>query len=165
MKESIIIKPLESKEATPYDLLLLADPSKEIVKEYVQRGDCFVAELNDKTVGVYVLLKTRPETIELVNIAVDEAYHNQGVGRLLLEDAFKRASELGAKVMEVGTGNSGISQLAFYQKNGFRITGIDRDFFIKHYDEEIHENGIQCRDMIRMSLDLSSRVFFKSSGD
>lgn len=36
----------------------------------------------------------------------------------------------------------------------FRITGIDRDFFIRHYDEEIFENGIQVIDMIRLSQDL-----------
>ncbi|MFC0472483.1 histidine phosphatase family protein [Halalkalibacter kiskunsagensis] len=32
--------------------------------------------------------------------------------------------------------------------------GVDMDFFIKHYPEEIFENGIQCRDMIRLSQDL-----------
>ena len=37
------------------------------------------------------------------------------------------------------------------QKCGFRITGIDIDFFIRCYQEEIFENGIQCRDMIRLT--------------
>jgi hypothetical protein len=44
--------------------------------------------------------------------------------------------------------------LALYQKCGFRIVGVDLDFFIRHYPEKIYENGIQCRDMIRLSLDL-----------
>lgn len=26
------------------------------------------------------------------------------------------------------------------------------DFFIKHYNEPIFENGIQCRDMVRLNL-------------
>lgn len=47
------------------------------------------------------------------------------------------------KTIEVGTGNSSIGQLALYQKCGFRITGVDRDFFIRHYIEEIFESGIQ----------------------
>ena len=57
----------------------------------------------------------------------------------------------GYKKIEIGTGNSSLGQLALYQKCGFRITGIDIDFFIRCYQEEIFENGIQCRDMIRLT--------------
>ncbi len=56
--------------------------------------------------------------------------------------------------MEIGTGNSSVNQLSLYQKCGFRITGIEHDYFTKHYEEEIVENGLLCRDMIRLSLDL-----------
>jgi hypothetical protein len=69
-------------------------------------------------------------------------------------DAVHRAKRNGYKTIEVGTGNSSIGQLALYQKCGFRITGIDRDFFIRHYEEDIFENDIQCRDMVRLSQDL-----------
>lgn len=57
---------------------------------------------------------------------------------------------MGFETVEIGTGNSSIDQLAFYQKCGFRIAAIDPDFFIRHYPEPIFENGIQCRDMIRL---------------
>ena len=69
-------------------------------------------------------------------------------------NAIEVAKSKGFKTIEVGTGNSSIEQLALYQKCGFRITGVDLDFFIRHYSEEIYENGIQCRDMIRLSKDL-----------
>ena len=59
-------------------LLLLADPSHEVVESYIHRGRCFIAELNGQIVGVYVLIDTRPLTVELVNIAVAE--HKQGMG-------------------------------------------------------------------------------------
>jgi ribosomal protein S18 acetylase RimI-like enzyme len=141
-------------EELPMELLLLADPSETIVKEYAARGECFVAELENKIVGVYVLLPTRPETIELVNVAVAEELHGRGIGKQLVVDAIKVAREKGYKTIEVGTGNSGVGQLALYQKCGFRIVGVDLDFFVRHYPEEIYENGIQCRDMIRLSQDL-----------
>lgn len=147
-----MLKKLQNASEAPMDLLLLADPSKTIVEEYLQRGECFIAELEGKTVGVYVVIKTRPETLELVNVAVDAAYQGQGIGKQLVLHALKVAAKMGAKTVELGTGNSGVSQLALYQKCGFRITGIDHDFFIRHYDEPIYENGIQCRDMIRLSL-------------
>jgi ribosomal protein S18 acetylase RimI-like enzyme len=148
------IRKLDSNEPLPMQLLLLADPSQKLVEEYLERGQCFIAKVNNQVIGVYVLLPTRPETVELVNIAVDEKYQGQGIGKQLVLHAIQTAKLQGYKTIEVGTGNSSMGQLALYQKCGFRITGIDRDFFIRHYTEEIFENGIQCRDMIRLSLDL-----------
>lgn len=148
------IRKLGMDEQPPFHLLLLADPSENLVREYISRGHCFVAEMNKDIVGVYVLLRTRPETIEIVNIAVEENHQGKGLGRQLLKHAIQNGKLLGAKTIEVGTGNSSVGQLALYQKCGFRITGVDRDFFVRHYSEEIYENGIQVKDMIRLSLDL-----------
>ncbi|MEC0168611.1 GNAT family N-acetyltransferase [Paenibacillus graminis] len=148
------IRKLHANEVPPYELLLLADPSRKLVEEYLQRGQCFIGSLNDQIIGVYVLLPTRPDTVELVNVAVDENHQGRGVGKRLVKHAAQIAAEWGYKTIEVGTGNSGIGQLALYQKCGFRITGIDRDFFIRHYNEEIFENGMQVIDMIRLSQDL-----------
>lgn len=135
-------------------LLLLADPSEPIVRSYLKRGECFVAENGAECMGVYVLLPTRPETVELVNVAVAEEWHGQGIGKQLVMHAIEQARLLRYKTIEVGTGNSGIGQLALYQKCGFRITGVDLDFFIRHYPDPIFENGIQCRDMVRLGQDL-----------
>lgn len=148
------IRKLTISEEPPMELLLLADPSLMIVEEYLNRGECFVAETNDRIIGVYVLLPTRPKTVELVNIAVVEEQHGKGIGKRLVMDAIKVAKTNGYKTIEIGTGNSSIGQLALYQKCGFRIIGVDVDFFIRHYPEAIYENGIQCRDMIRLSQDL-----------
>ncbi|HEY8415097.1 MAG TPA: hypothetical protein VIK99_04920 [Thermaerobacter sp.] len=74
---------------------------------------------------------------------------------LLIGHAIETARQQGYKTIEIGTGNSSIGQLALYQKFGFRITGIDRDFFVRRYRKPIWENGIQCRDMIRLSQDLT----------
>ncbi|MDN4494361.1 GNAT family N-acetyltransferase [Ureibacillus aquaedulcis] len=148
------IRKLDQNEKVPMELLLLADPLKEIVEGYIDRGDCFVAERDQQVVGVYVLLPTRPKTVEIVNIAVHEGLQGRGVGKLLIKDAIQVAMSRGYKTIEIGTGNSSIGQLALYQKCGFRIVGIEFDFFIKHYSEEIFENGLQCRDMIRLAKDL-----------
>ena len=148
------IRKLKSNENPPMDLLLLADPSPEIVEEYIKRGDCFIAEKVKQILGVYVLLPTRPNTVELVNVAVAKNHQGRGIGKQLVMNAIQTAKIKGYKIIEVGTGNSSIDQLALYQKCGFRIIGVELNFFIKHYEEEIFENGIQCRDMIRLSLDL-----------
>ncbi|WP_019153118.1 GNAT family N-acetyltransferase [Robertmurraya massiliosenegalensis] len=151
------IRKLSINEEPPMELLLLADPSSDLVKDYVKRGECFVAEKEQEMIGSYVLLPTRPETVELVNIAVAESKQGNGIGKLLVLDAIKRAKEQGYKTMEVGTGNSSVGQLALYQKCNFRIVGVDRDFFTRHYVDKIFENDIWCRDMIRLSQDLLSK--------
>lgn len=148
------IRKITQADEFPYDLLLLADPSREIVEEYVKRGDCYGAYLNDEVIGEYVLIRTRPETVEIVNVAVREDYQGRGIGKKLVLHAIESAQRENMKTVEIGTGNSGVQQLALYQKCGFRIVGVDPDFFVRHYDEEIYENGIQCRDMVRLRLEL-----------
>ncbi|WP_419392558.1 GNAT family N-acetyltransferase [Cytobacillus praedii] len=149
------IRRLNTTEKAPMNLLLLADPSRKLVEDYVNRGECYVFEKNKEIIGVYVLLSTRPETVELVNVAVSEIEQGNGIGKKLILDAIHRSKEKGYKTIEIGTGNSSVGQLALYQKCGFRITGVDTDFFIRHYEEDIFENGIWCRDMIRLSQDLN----------
>ncbi|MBB6693354.1 GNAT family N-acetyltransferase [Cohnella xylanilytica] len=148
------IRNLHSGEAPPMELLLLADPSRKLVEEYLSRGETYVAVEDHRTVGVYVLLPTRPDTVELVNVAVAEELHGRGIGKSLVRHAVQTAKARGYRTLEVGTGNSSIGQLALYQKCGFRIVGVDIDFFTRHYEEEIYEDGIPCRDMIRLSQDL-----------
>ncbi|TRZ38566.1 GNAT family N-acetyltransferase [Niallia circulans] len=137
-------------ETAPIKLLLSADPSHEHINDYLRRGNCYVAEDDSKLQGVYVLLPTKPGTVELVNIAVEDTLQNRGIGKLLVKDATRRARLEGFKKIEVGTGNSSVDQLAFYQKCGFRIVGVEFDFFAD-YEDEIIENGIKCRDMIRLA--------------
>jgi len=154
---SVVIERI-SKEAIPKSLLLLADPSERQIDAYVQRGLTYVAKQEDNIIGVYVILETRPKTMEIMNIAVVEHMQGKGIGKRLLKHAIEAAKEYGVSKLEVGTGNSSVSQLALYQKCGFRIFSIDFDYFSKHYEEEIIENGIVCRDMIRLAMELKTKV-------
>ena len=151
---NVEIRKLSAGEQPPMELLLLADPSVKLVEEYLKRGECYVAALSNEIVAEYVLLPTRPETVEIVNVAVAETHQGRGIGKLLVQHAIQTAAMLGYKTIEIGTGNSGVGQLALYQKCGFRMTGIDKDFFVRHYEEAIFENGIQVVDMVRLSQDL-----------
>ncbi|WP_418304199.1 GNAT family N-acetyltransferase [Paenibacillus bovis] len=152
----ISIEILSSEQFPPMELLLSADPSPAIIQDYLSRGQCYIARQDQTIIGVYVLLPTRPKTVELVNVAVAESHQKQGIGKQLVQHAIQTAREQHYHTIELGTGNSGVSQLALYQKCGFRIVGVDPDFFVRHYEEPIYENGIQCRDMIRLMQDLHS---------
>ncbi|AYJ88728.1 GNAT family N-acetyltransferase [Bacillus safensis] len=152
----IHIRPLSGDQSVPMDLLLLADPSKEKVLTYVQSGSCYVAYHEQDVIGVYVLLSLSQQTVEIINVAVKESWQGKGIGKQLIRHAIAEAKSAGFHTVEIGTGNSSIQQLALYQKCGFRMISIDHDFFLKHYDEPIFENGIQCMDMVRLSLTLQA---------
>ncbi|WP_335869810.1 GNAT family N-acetyltransferase [Bacillus sp. 2205SS5-2] len=148
------IRKLDVHENPPMDLLLTADPSRMKVKEYLDRGDCYVMVCRNEIIGVYMLLATGPETIELVNVAVSENKQGKGIGKQLILHAIQKSTEVGFNKIEIGTGNSSIGQLALYQKCGFRITGVEANYFVNHYEEKIFENGIWCRDRVQLSLEL-----------
>lgn len=141
-------------DTPPWDLLLLGDESPESVTDYVGRGDCYVALLNGAVVGEYVLLHTRPFTAELVNLAVAPAWQRQGIGTALIRHAISVARAAGFRRMELGTGDSGVGQIAFYERCGFVRCGVDRDYFRKYYPEPIFENGVECRHMVRFEMEL-----------
>lgn len=149
-----MIREINKNESLPMELLLMADPAEEIVREYVSRGSVYLLEKDSRVIGVYVLVPARPETVELMNIAVDEDYQGQGFGKQLVEHAIAATKEQGYKIMDVGTASLGVEQLMFYQKCGFRMTAIDHDFFVKHYEEPIIINDIRLRDMVRLSMEL-----------
>lgn len=108
-------------------------------------------KLNNVIIGVYVLLPKSLGKIELMNVAVEDNHQGKGFGKHLVLDAVKKAKKAGYNTIEVGTGNSGIDQLALYQKCGFRMVSIDKDFFTRNYSVDIFENGIQCVDLVRLS--------------
>lgn len=140
---------------TPYlDLLLLADPSEEMIRAYTKAGTVITAFMEEQPVGVYVLVDHGHGLLELKNIAVSESFQGRGIGKRILAHAVETATETGAKRLEVGTGNSSTGQLAFYENAGFRRVRVDEGFFLRNYDEPIYENGMQCTDMIFLSQDL-----------
>lgn len=57
------------------------------------------------------------------------------------------------QIMQVGTGDSPLT-LPFYQRCGFQITHIVKDFFVDNYDHPIYEAGRQLRDMVYLQKEI-----------
>jgi len=136
----------------PIELLLEADPSVEKIKAYLPRSKCFVALLQGEPVGAYVVQCIAPGVYELMSIAVLPEHQRKGIGSELLKHAVTTVRTMGALRLEVGTGTFGY-QLAYYQREGFRVFAIEKDFFLINYKEPIYENGIQLKDMLRLAVD------------
>ena len=134
--------------------LVMADESEGVVKEYIADGQMFAIMVDSGPVaGVALFVEELAGVIELKSIALDPRFRGQGLGKQVLDMAFEVFREQGYRKMIVGTANSSIANLAFYQKAGFRIAEIRKDFFLK-YPEPIFEDGIQAVDMVMFEREL-----------
>ncbi|GEK33561.1 GNAT family N-acetyltransferase [Kurthia sibirica] len=134
------------------NLLLLADEDEGIVKEYINEGRLFEINEKSKRIGVIQIID-HEENSEIKNIAIISEFRGKGYGKRALKFVEQISYDNGAQIMKVGTANSSISNIAFYQKAGYRLDSIDHDFFTD-YKEPIFENGIQAIDMLYFSKEL-----------
>ncbi|WP_313150361.1 GNAT family N-acetyltransferase [Lysinibacillus capsici] len=127
--------------------LLLADESEVAVRKYLDKGTLYKINCGELLVGVALVIPQTDTTIELKNIAIVPKYQGKGIGKEILRQLTEECQKNGYQTVLVGTANSSIDNIAFYQKAGFRMEAIEKDFF-SHYPEPIYENGIRALDMI-----------------
>ncbi len=155
MEPTLIIAPVDSSiTASHHQLLLEADPDTNQIATYLREGDLYEAKLAEQLVGVMLLTVLPNDGVEIKNIAVLKSYRGRGFGAQLIRFAIATAKQRGASNIYIGTGNSSLSQLALYQRCGFRLERIERDFFAD-YPKPIYENGIRCLDMVWLGMALS----------
>lgn len=124
-------------------LLLLADPSEEMVDRYLPQGDFYVLFSDGVPVCEAVVIPLNEEECELKNLATDENHQKQGyAGRMIRYLCEQYQGK--CKRMLVGTSEGNIR---FYQNNGLRFSHVVKNFFADHYREPLYENGKQLCDM------------------
>lgn len=141
-------------DTPPWELLLLGDESPESVADYIDRGDCYAAIADGQTVGICVVIRTHPFTAEIVNLAVDPAYQRRGIGTDLIFHALRRAREAGHRRIEIATADAANGPLRLYRSFGFEPVETERGYFPKYYPAPIVEAGEECRDLVRLRMEL-----------
>ncbi len=140
-------------------LLLLADESQEQVRSYMHDGELYAFVGQDaRAIGIVLTIPAEEGGVELKAVAVDGSQQNRGLGRRMLTAVLEELRGRGVRRVIVGTANAGIGQLAYYQKAGFRLQRIERDFFspARGYPAVMEDNGIRLRDMVWMDLELDA---------
>ncbi len=150
----IIIKRMEATAGLPMELLLLADPSEKMIASYIYRSRIYVALKHAETIGICVVSAEAADVWEIRNLAVAANFQGQGLGGQLLQHAIAEARLNKITRLVIGTANASIGQLYLYQKIGFEITDIRKNFFLEHYEMPLVENGIPCKHMIMLEMDL-----------
>ena len=148
-----IVAPGDRERFLP--LLLLADESEQQVRSYIDKGDLYVYSTGAAAAaGLILAIPLDSDVVELKAVAVEPSLQGQGVGKRMLADVLARLRARGCMQVIVGTANAAIGQLAYYQKAGFRLLRIERDFFTpgRGYPEVMVDKGIRLRDMVWMDI-------------
>ena len=154
VKRSIVIKKEKDNKEKYMDLLLEADPSKDMINDYLKDGELFVLTYKDDVACVAVVIKIDNETIELKNIATKEEYRGQGYGKKMLKYLADNYKQKYNKML-VGTSENNIP---FYVKQGFdKYEKTIKNYFVDNYDEEIIDGDVHCIDMYYYSKDLKKK--------
>ena len=143
-----------ASELLPLSLLLEADPSEECIRRYLSDSWCFAAISDATIVGACVTKPMGSGRAEIFSIAVSPECQQQGIGTKLLQYVLDQLSKREIKHVELSTGTFGY-QLTFYQRLGFRVDSVVKDFFLNRCSEPIFENGLQHKDMLRLVCSLS----------
>ncbi|MBC7975365.1 MAG: GNAT family N-acetyltransferase [Myxococcales bacterium] len=138
-------------------LFRLADDSESEIAGYLGRGTVLVATDDGRHVGhVQMIEGDASDTWELKSIAVVEAHRGTGLGRELLTRGISHAQHRSARSVVLSTGAADARLLRFYQRHGFRLCRIDRDFFTPAtgYPADLHVDGVRLLDRVWLDLAL-----------
>ena len=153
-KPRMQVKKIENKEDY-IDLLLEADPSKNMIHKYLNDSDVYALKKEDELISIAVILPISRKTLELKNIVTKESYRNKGYAKILLKHLSGNYKQKYDRML-VGTTENNIP---FYVKQGFdKYEKTIKNFFIDNYDEEIKDGDLICTDLIYYSKDLKKKV-------
>ena len=147
------VKKIENKEDY-IDLLLEADPSKDMIHKYLQESDVYALKKEDELISIAVILHIDRKTLELKNIVTTEKYRNKGYAKTLLKSLCGNYKQKYDRML-VGTTENNIP---FYVKQGFdKYEKTIKNFFIDNYKEEVKDGDLVCTDLIYYSKDLKKK--------
>lgn len=136
-------------------LLYLADSADSYVRAHLDDGHVFAlvdggADDAATAIGAVQAVPRDGSVVELTLVAVAEDHQGRGAGQRMVALVLDELRRLGFERALVGTSNAGIGELAFYQRCGFRMLSIERDYFdaARGYDGTESENGIVHRDLV-----------------
>lgn len=153
-KPRMQVKKIENKEDY-IDLLLEADPSRDMIYKYLNDSDVYALKKEDELISIAVILHIDRKTLELKNIVTRENYRNKGYAKTLLKSLCGNYKQKYDRML-VGTTENNIP---FYVKQGFdKYEKTIKNFFIDNYKEEIKDGDLVCTDLIYYSKDLKKKV-------
>ncbi len=136
-------------------ILSAAEEGEERVRAALLDPTCtvYAARLDNQLIGAAVVRWQEHQPSEIIYIAVAETQRGHGYGKQIMQTLQHELRKRGGQSLLVGTANSSLENIAFYQKCGFRMFEIRRDYFA-YIQPPIVDRGIPLRDMLVFRYDL-----------
>jgi N-acetylglutamate synthase-like GNAT family acetyltransferase len=136
-------------------LLLLAEPSESALRWSLRNLSDAAYRMEESGVLVgAATMRWRKAPCEIIELGITPARQGEGLGKRFIEWLIAEGRRRGVAEMFVGTANASIGNIVFYQKCGFRMYEVRRDYFWYHR-EPIFEGGLRVLDMIVFRYDLA----------
>ena len=90
--------------------------------------ECIALEIDKQLIG-YSIMSVGAGESHILNLCIEPAYHNQGLGRKLLLHMIARATRLNAKTMFLEVRQSNLAARHLYESIGFNEIGIRRLYY------------------------------------
>ena len=132
-----------------------AEEGEERIRATLLDPTCtaYASWLDGQLAGAAVVRWEEVEPSEIVYIAVTADLRGRGYGKQIMHFLLEELRRRGGHALLVGTANAALENIAFYQKCGFRMFEIRRDYFA-YIQPPIAEHGIVLRDMLVLRYDL-----------
>jgi len=138
-------------------LLHLAEDSDSQLEAAIDEGVMYAVVGDDhEHIGVVLASPHTPDEVELRYVAVSESQQRTGIGKAMLAHVAAASRARGIKRIVVGTSSADTGNLDFYQRCGFRLHSIERDYFspARGYPPDFVLNGLPAVDMVWMDMQL-----------
>ena len=120
------------KEVTRLENEIFPNPwSEESIRyELTHRSNSFLYKVshNDKIIA-YTFSWIILDEMHIGNFAVIKGYRQQGIGKAFMNFIIEEGKRLGAEFYYLEVRKSNIPAISLYQKMGFRIVGIRKEYY------------------------------------
>ncbi|WP_129714855.1 N-acetyltransferase [Pedobacter sp. SYP-B3415] len=98
----------------------------ESLNALITQGHSFGAYTNNTLAGRIICdYRAWNNSLYIESILISEQQRGQGIGTALIEAAVQEARRINCRIIELETQNTNYPAIVFYEKQGFRITGLN----------------------------------------
>lgn len=146
---SIVLQRIVASETnTLLPLLLDADEGEQRIRaRLVDEAYTSYAALEEERLVGAIVMRWQPDESEIEYIAVSLGMRGRGYGKVIMAEMLTEARQRGVHSVLVGTANTSWENISFYQKCGFRMDHVRKNYF-DYIQPPILEHGILMQDMI-----------------
>jgi ribosomal protein S18 acetylase RimI-like enzyme len=128
-------------------LLLIANPSKELLHRDLARGDLHTLEDGGQVISCAIVAPLNKSTCELLILTTRTGYERTRYAKVLLHYLFAIYRD-SYHSMVVGTADFDNKALALYESQGFRRIKVIGKQFIDNYPQEVFDEDRLCPDLV-----------------